>query len=469
MTRRDDSATLPAMIVDRLLAEVEGSQEELVALAQGLIRVKTVNTGTMPTGNETEACIMIMNMLKKEKIEAEIIESEPTRGSIIATLPAETAGRRARLLLLSHLDVVPVGDEKQWRHPPFGGSVHEGRIYGRGAWDCKGLTASHLMTLIILKRLNVKLDRPLVLAATADEETASGGERGIGYLVRHERGRIESEYVLNEGGGASVDTPDGLYYLVSIGEKGRSEVTIDFHGKSCHASQPWSGRNPLMDMAATLVGIEAYTPEISMDQDMLAKLFKVFRLTGTPDGTTFLRVLEKDLKETRIYSDLRGNCSMTIAPTVAAAGYKANVIPEKGSLTCDIRTLFNQDEEYVRTQLERIMGRLAHYTVTFQKNIPASRSRADPYFLRIIADALSRITFPKAKLMETLSIGYTDSSVIRQTGATAFGFEPAHPLSDPRMVNFHSTDESIAIADLVFRTKAYLSICHDMLIEPSIS
>jgi hypothetical protein len=33
------------------------------------------------------------------------------------------------------------------------------------------------------------------------------------------------------------------------------------------------------------------------------------------------------------------------------------------------------------------------------------------------------------------------------------------------MVNFHGRDESIAVADLVFRTKAWLSICHDMLVE----
>jgi len=135
--------------------EVERSQDELVALVQDLVRINTVNTGRMPTGNETEACNIIMKKLRKERICAELIESAPTRGNIIAVLPGKEAGHAAKLLLLSHLDVVPAGDEKQWRYPPFGGLVHEGRIYGRGAWDCKGLTASHLMAMIILRRLNV--------------------------------------------------------------------------------------------------------------------------------------------------------------------------------------------------------------------------------------------------------------------------------------------------------------------------
>ena len=99
------------MNVDQLLEKAEDSQEELVSLAQDLIRVKTVNTGIMPTGNETEACIVIRNKLKKEAIESSIIESVPGRGSIIATLPGEQVGRRARLLLLSHLDVVPAGGD----------------------------------------------------------------------------------------------------------------------------------------------------------------------------------------------------------------------------------------------------------------------------------------------------------------------------------------------------------------------
>ncbi len=452
------------MVIDELLAEVDRSKEELVETVRDLIRIPTVNTGAEHTGNETEACVYIRKKLKAEKIDAEIFESEPNRGSIIASLPGRRDHTRARLLFLSHLDVVPAGDEKRWTYPPFGGVIHDGRIYGRGAWDCKGLTACQLMAMITLKRRGVKLDSSLLLASTADEETASGGKAGLGYLVSRQRGRVESDYVINEGGGACMDTPDGLYYFVGTGEKGRAEVTIEFAGTSCHAAQPWSGRNPLSDMAQAIAGMQAYEPELRMERDLLEKLYRIFRLPGHPGDAAFLEILERDFRESRAYSQLKGVCGMTIAPTIAAAGYKANVVPEKAHLTADVRTVPGQDESYIRAQVERMLAGLSGYQVTIGKTIAASSSRIEPYFLKCIADALARITSPAAQVLETLSIGYTDSSVIRQTGAMAYGFEPAHPLSDPRLVNFHGTDESIAIADLVFRTQAYVSLCHDMLL-----
>ncbi len=448
---------------DQLLALVEDSRDELVELVQELVRIPTVNTGAAPTGNETEACRAVARKLKKEKIDADILESEPGRGNIIASRPGQRAGRTAKLLFLSHLDVVPAGDEKSWSYPPFGGVLQGGRIYGRGAWDCKGVTACQLMAMIALKRRGVKLERPLLLAGTADEETACGAPAGLGHLVRHARGRVESEYVINEGGGASVETPDGVCWLVSIGEKGRSEVTLDFPGKSCHASQPWTGRNPLAGMARAIDGILAYEPEIRMDRDLLEKLYVIFRLPGKPEGAAFLRMLERDFRQSPVYSPLRGLCSMTIAPTLASAGVKSNVVPEAASLTCDVRTLPGQDERDIRDEMERATGRLEGCRVTLDKTIASSSSPADPYFLKAIGDALARITSPAPRVLETLSIGYTDSMVMRRTGAVAYGFEPAHPLSDPRLANFHGADESIAVADLVFRTQAYASLALGML------
>ena len=61
--------------------------------------------------------------------------------------------RKARLMFMSHTDVVPIGDESKWSHPPFSGTLDAGRIYGRGASDCKSLTACETMAVILLKRL----------------------------------------------------------------------------------------------------------------------------------------------------------------------------------------------------------------------------------------------------------------------------------------------------------------------------
>ncbi len=448
---------------DSVLAEVEGARSEIVDLLQELVRIPTVNTGVMPTGNETEACLFLQKRLRREGIEAEIIESQPTRGNLLASLPGSASERGAGLMFLSHLDVVPAGDQAHWTVPPFSGSLRKRRIYGRGAWDCKGVTTCQVMAAIVLRRKGGRLDRSLLLAATADEETARGAPAGLGYLLRGHANRLASDYVLNEGGSACVEAPDGLYFVVSTGEKGRSEVTLDFEGRSCHASQPWSGHNPLEDLARAIRGIQAYEPELKVDPSLLGTLWQALRLPGEPELGGLLRMLSSEPRSSFLCSTLRGLASMTIAPTLASAGCRANVVPDRASLTCDVRTLPGQDESYVRAEVERMIGRPERCRISLDKTVAASSSGSDAIFLGAIARSLSRVTSAPAGVLEMLSVGYTDSMLMRPTGAVAYGFEPAHPRSDPRLVNFHGADESIGVDDLVFRTQVYVSICLELL------
>src|SRR5688500_9548357 len=127
------------MTRDELLALVDGARDELVALCQDLVRLPTVNTAVMPPGDETPAAELLRAKLAAEGIDARVYESAPNRGNLIARLPG--SGGAPRLLLLSHTDVVPVEDEAQWRFPPFSATVHEGRIWGRGAGDMKSTVA----------------------------------------------------------------------------------------------------------------------------------------------------------------------------------------------------------------------------------------------------------------------------------------------------------------------------------------
>ena len=131
-------------VLDKLLKEVDEARQELVELLQDLVRIPTVNTGIMPTGNETELCQFLKKKLDAEGIDSEIIEEVLTRGNLVARLRGAEDGK-ARLMFMSHTDVVPIGDESKWSHPPFSGKLDGGRIYGRGSNDCKGLTACEAM------------------------------------------------------------------------------------------------------------------------------------------------------------------------------------------------------------------------------------------------------------------------------------------------------------------------------------
>ena len=193
------------MTRDELLALVDGARDEIVALCQALVRLPTVSTGVMPTGNETPAAELLQGALAAEGIDATIYARDPARGNVIARLPGSRG--TPRLLLLSHIDVVPVEDEAQWRFPPFSATIDEGRIYGRGANDMKSTVAAQAMALILLKRAGARLAGDLIFAAGADEE--SGGDWGFRWLAEHHADELQADYGLNEGGGALVQAADG--------------------------------------------------------------------------------------------------------------------------------------------------------------------------------------------------------------------------------------------------------------------
>src|SRR5262249_3732320 len=146
-------------------------------------------------GAETPAARAVAQKLEAAGITAEVIESSPGRGNVYARLPGRGRGRP--IVLLSHLDVVPA-DPHGWRMPPFSGTREDGYVYGRGALDCKGVTAMELMTLLAIKQSGEPLDRDVILLATADEET--GGKEGAGWITQHRPDLVAgAEYLLNEG------------------------------------------------------------------------------------------------------------------------------------------------------------------------------------------------------------------------------------------------------------------------------
>ena len=448
-------------ILDELLTEVDKTRDELVELLQDLVRIPTVNTGVIPTGNETELCRFLKKKLDAEGIDSEIIEGVPTRGNLVARLHGAEDGK-AKLMFMSHTDVVPIGDESKWLHSPFSGKLDGGRIYGRGACDCKSLTACEAMTVILLKRLKVPLKRSLILAAGSDEET--GSRNGFRWLAAHRREKIAAEFAVNEGGGGSFQTPKGLCWGVALGEKGRLEAKIHLSGKSCHASSPWKGDNALVKLSQAVQKINDYQPELSVSTVAfreLPRLFPVKEAEITPENIDNLisRISEDG---SLISSMLRGLSRMTVTPTMASGGIKSNVVPDAYELVCDVRVLPGQDIQYVRNELEKVLSDIEGCKLEIRGTTSPSASPPNDSFLQAIRRSLVKVTGTNVDIMQNLTIGFTDSSAVRPLGTIVYNFAPHCPDSDSSKNNVHGDNESIDVEDLVFRTKALAALAYEM-------
>ena len=154
--------------LEEMLGQIDDLEEELITLEQELVRIPSVNTGSMPTGNETPVCNYIRKWFLDDGIQSDILFRDPERGNIISRLEG-TSGKTG-LLFMSHTDVVPVEDETKWTYPPFSAEIHNGRIYGRGASDCKGLLTAQMMAMRVLNRNDIILKDSLALISGADEE-----------------------------------------------------------------------------------------------------------------------------------------------------------------------------------------------------------------------------------------------------------------------------------------------------------
>jgi acetylornithine deacetylase/succinyl-diaminopimelate desuccinylase-like protein len=432
---------------------VEDSTDELVELLQALVRLETVNTGAPDSGDEIVACRLLKRRFQQEGIPSTILESAPSRGNILAAVGDEDG---PRLMLMSHLDVVPA-DEQRWQRPPFCGDIVDDKVYGRGSDDAKSLAAAGAMALILLERAGISLGGELRFLGAADEE--AGGQFGIAWLADEHPDAVRADWALNEGGGMPVDTTEGLAYFLSLGEKGRMEAQFHFSGESAHGARPWLADNALYKMGRLLEQLRVYEPEIDLSLPTFQHLAR-FGIEEDPSPDSLDQLLEPLAEQDpALSSTLKALSRLTIVPTMAEAGLKSNSIPAVAGLTCDIRSLPHQDRSYVHGELEKLTAGIEGARFDLDVTANANASPVDSPFVEQLhrATALA-LGDERVALIPALTVGFTDSRCIRPLGTEAYGFAPIAPSADRVRSGVHGVDEAMEIENLVLRTKLYVAL-----------
>jgi acetylornithine deacetylase/succinyl-diaminopimelate desuccinylase-like protein len=443
-----------------LFAQVDAALDDIVALEQALVQIPSVNTGAMPTGNETAVCDYAREWLAEDGIESEILSRDPDRGNLIARIEGRSGS--AGLMFMSHTDVVPVEDESKWRFPPFSATISDNRIFGRGASDCKGLLTAQLMAMRLLKRNGIALNDSLILASGADEE--HGGRYGFGWLAENHPEKLAAPFAVNEGGGAPIKAAGALTYVLGVGEKGRLQIEIDVKGVSSHASVPWQGTNAMYRLSRALSSIEQFEPELDTSTGLFDHL-STFAIEHKPSPANIEEIIaEVEPDNPRFASLLKALSRMTLTPTMVRGGIKSNSVPESIQLTCDVRTLPHQDEQYVREQLEQVLEGIPgiDFEIDYmaQPNSSPFGTPLSQSIQSVTAQALDR---DDIQWVPAISNGFTDSRFTRPLGIVTYGFTGSHPDDDPMLTFTHGTNESVGIKSLVSGTKIMLGLACDML------
>jgi acetylornithine deacetylase/succinyl-diaminopimelate desuccinylase-like protein len=432
---------------------------------RALIRIPSVNppdggpdvaAGRDPVGGETAAARYCADVLGDAGIAAEVIELTPGRGSCVARLRATGPDVEPPLILLGHLDVVPV-DAESWSRDPFGGDLVDGVVWGRGAVDMKDMVAMELAVLLALKRSGAELRRDVIFAAVADEE--AGGEHGARGLVEqrpelfHDDAGRAAAVALNEVGGYSMTLGGRRFYTIQVAEKGIAWMRLRTSGAPGHGSMPHDD-NATVKLASAVMALAAdqsrraarVIPVVAGYLDAIG-LGEVARLAeDDPSATTAL--LETLVDDPVMRRSVDAMLRDTATPTVLKSGKKVNVMPGAGEAEVDVRTLPGTDQAAFLRGLQDVVGDGA--TVESVVTLPAIEWPADAEIIGYMRDALARAD-PDATAVPMMITPGTDAKALAQLGIPCYGFAPLRLEPDmPFLSLFHGHDERVPVSALAF-------------------
>ncbi|MBS1854892.1 MAG: M20/M25/M40 family metallo-hydrolase [Acidobacteria bacterium] len=430
---------------ERFAVDWDKLRPDVVERFRELLRIDTSN----PPGSETRAANAVATMLEREGIATRQFALDPARANLVARLKG--SGAKRPILLLGHTDVVGVQREK-WSVDPFAAVLKDGEIWGRGSRDDKPHVIAGVMTLLLLKRMNVKLDRDVIFLAEAGEEGTA--QYGIDYMIREHWPEIECEYALAEGGAIVAEGGKPRYLLVSNTEKNPQRIRLVAHGTAGHGSRPTMD-NAVVHLAAAVAKAGTWSTPVRLSETTRAYFAGLAPLVAPAAAARYRalaaggNLLEIDRylreREPAHYSMLR----TSVAPTIINGGFRSNVIPSEAEATLDVRALPDEDMAGFVAELRRVIADPAVEVIPPKANSRpfAPPSGIDNEMFRALA-AAGRREFG-APALPYMMTGATDMAQLRAKGVQAYGTGPMANAEEGALGGAHSDNERIPVASLM--------------------
>lgn len=430
--------------------------DETVDLLRRYLMIDTTN----PPGNEIAGARFLAEILDREGIESETVESAPGRANLVARLRGD--GSLPGIVLHHHIDVV-YADRSYWTVDPFGGVIDEGYLYGRGAIDMKSTGILQLAALLALKRARVPLKRDLIFLATADEE--AGSVYGAQFVADDRRHWLAgAEYAISELGAIlaepSFTAPFGS---VVISEKTGLALRLRARSAPGHGSMPWPDAAPhkLVRALDRLLRAERPPRVLPEVQEYFRRLASVLPAGAAAGYDDLARSLEDPGFREGFLAHRRHAAMVrtTFAVTMLHGSEKSNVIPPEAWAVVDCRMLAGDDPREIVAWIE---GVIADDDVEVEVMRPPkvpNLSPPDTELYKALADTLGRRA-PGTVVTPDVLVGFTDNWHFRRCGLHGYGWSP-FVLDMGELARIHGNDERISLDNVRAGVRSYT----EMLLE----
>jgi acetylornithine deacetylase/succinyl-diaminopimelate desuccinylase-like protein len=376
-------------------------EAEALQTLQGYVRINTSN----PPGDVSKAADFLAGLLTREGIDVKRYESAPGRSILLARLKGNGRGGKA-ILLESHMDVVPT-DPARWTQDPFGAQISDGKMWGRGTIDMKGIGTSYLYAFIMLHRMKVPLTRDVLLMFVPDEEI--GGAMGAEWMRKNHYADLDPEYVIDEGGFGSRDmfTAGKLVFGISVAEKKLMWLRLRAEGVAGHGSQPHD-QNPNDHLMRALSRL--FAEPVAAAPFPVVETMKQ-RIGGPLTVNKFNNAIQ------------RSTISLTSLRSGVGDPPKANVIPSVAEATIDCRVLpGTTGPEWIKEIERRLADPTIKVEIINEGEDPVVSPQDTPLY-RALEAAIKR-RHPEA-IVTPMTVPFgTDSNGFRPRGVKSYGIFP---------------------------------------------
>jgi carboxypeptidase PM20D1 len=295
-----------------------------------------------------------------------------------------------------------------------------------------------------IKRMNIPLQRDIVLLAVADEEVHNTGAI---FLAEERWADIGCSHLINEGGIGLIDMlfEGQTVYPISVGEKGHLWLKMIARGEPGHGSTPRPGEAPRV-LVEAINKLEDRKIDIQIHDSLMELLSSVGDDKGGLNGFIMKRpwLVKRLVKPKLMKSPLTRAGIIDTVHLTGLHGYNSpNVVPSEVFALLDCRTLPDTDPRDHLAYIKEIVGDGLELEIISSTQGNLSSWQGDPLYEAIARQVTRQGHVPGP----VISVGFTDSIYMRPLGVQAFGFMPFE-LTGEDMVTFHGNDERISIVNL---------------------
>jgi acetylornithine deacetylase/succinyl-diaminopimelate desuccinylase-like protein len=421
-------------------------------LLRRLIQFDTTN----PPGREGACQQFLLDQFAGHEVEGRMLGAMPDRPNLVLRVPGR--GEAPPLLLQGHVDVVTTANQR-WQHPPFGGELVDGWVWGRGALDMK----SGLVMMVAALLRCMEEGRPpagdVVLCSLSDEE--AGGIQGAQFLVeKHPELFSGIRHGVGEGGGATQHIGGRAFYPVMVAEKRACRLRAIVRGPGGHAARHHRG-GTTGKLAALLSALDRSRLPVHLTSIAEAYVRAVASASREPLRSELLALLDRSRTDSALdamgaeASRFESILHNTINPTIVQAGHKVNVIPSEASVDLDGRMLPGVEPDQFISEVRTVIGHEPEVEIlNVGPRLPEPRTDG---FFDLLCEVLRDLE-PQGIPVPAMMTGATDQRHFGQLGVRGYGYLPLRLPPDFGQETVHAADERVPVKALDFGVEALYQV-----------